>query len=103
MSIMTQTRGRSFLLQSSTRRAAARRKKDLLLKFVSSSTFAERLSAEISSLSARCMRYKAKPTEDKASSSAKSSATSANVLVDRSKDATNPANSDNTTTSTFAD
>jgi len=72
-------------------------KKDLLLKLVSASTFADRLSAETSSLSARFMRCKAKPTEDKASSSAKSSTTSANVLIDRSKDATNPVTSDNTT------
>src|SRR5215212_39907 len=98
MSTMRQVTGRSFLLESSIRRAAARRKKDLLLKLVSSSTFADRLSAEISSLSARFMRYKAKPTEHKASSSAKSSATSANVLIDRSKDATKPPTSDNTTT-----
>src|SRR5215216_276793 len=98
MSIMRHTSGRSFLLESSTRRAAARRKKDLLLKLVSSSTFADLLSAEISSLSARFIRCKAKPTDDKASSAAKSSATSANVLIDLSKDAANPATSENTTT-----
>src|SRR5215211_2719973 len=94
---MAQTRGRLCLLESSSRREAARWKNDRLLRFVSSSTFADRLREAISSRSALFIRYKAKPTEDMATNSANSSATSAKVLTLKNG-ASTPTNSDDTTT-----
>src|SRR5215217_7417091 len=78
-------------------REAARWKKDRLLRLVSSSTFADRLREAISSRSAWFIRYKAKPTEDMATNSANSSATSAKVLTLKNG-ASTPTNSEETTT-----